>query len=143
MQLFTKITLSLVVAGFVAGLYVYFFVYNKPHPDIEKASPDFVVDAQSLFDEFTNTPEIASGRYNGKVLEVEGVLSLIEESDDMVILVFALSEGLFGLEGIRFVLLPNQAEKAKSKLRSDSLRVKGLCTGFTDSDVIIEQASIL
>ena len=51
--------------GLVAGLFVYFFVFNKPHKDYSRATPDFDIAAAALFEEFRTNPETASAFRNG------------------------------------------------------------------------------
>ena len=49
MKTWIKILIGLIVIGILAALYVWFFVYNKPHRDYEKADPDHIIVAEELF----------------------------------------------------------------------------------------------
>lgn len=126
----------------IGGLLMYYFVYNKPHTNYEKAKAEYSLAAAQLYDEFVQNEEAAQKKYNGKVLLVEGVLSEVEQNEAMIILVFAFQDGLFGPEGLRVTMLPTHHEKALNFKSGDTVRLKGYCTGFTGSDVILEHGSI-
>ena len=49
MKKYLKIIGLIAIAGIIAALAVYKFVYNKPHPDYVKATPLFVLTAEELF----------------------------------------------------------------------------------------------
>jgi hypothetical protein len=49
---------------------------------------------------------------------------------------------MFGDEGIRCAMLPNHAQNIASFIGSD-VRLKGYCTGFNETDVIMEKCSIV
>ncbi|HLN53870.1 MAG TPA: hypothetical protein VK212_09185 [Lentimicrobium sp.] len=128
--------------GVIAAVLIYVFVYNKPQPDYSKEKPDFMLNAESLFREFQADPAKASARYNGKVLEVTGSLSSVYKGDSLVIAVFAIDEGMFGEEGIRFAFIPEFASQVESVAPGTSISIKGYCTGFNDTDVIMEHCSL-
>ena len=50
---------------------------------------------------------------------------------------------MFGDEGIRCIMLPNQNELMKKYGTSTLITIKGYCTGYNDTDVIIEKASVV
>lgn len=135
-----KIGALLVFTVLLAAAYVWFFVYNKPHRDFEKAKPDIVESAQQCYRNFQKNPNAPE---SGKVLEIYGLASGIEHSDSLVIVVFAFQKGMFGDEGIRCTLLPAYNEKASSLSLNDTLRMKGFCSGYNGTDVILENCSIL
>jgi hypothetical protein len=71
------------------------------------------------------------------------IFSAWETSDELVILVFAFGDGMFGPEGVRCTMLPEFNEKAKSLNEGDFIKLKGLCTGYTGVDVIMDKCSIV
>lgn len=143
MKKFLKIILILAAVGIVAAILVYKFYINKPHADIEKAKPEFVLSAQDLYNEFKNDLAATSTKYNGKVLELTGNLTKIEKPDTLVLMVFVFNEGMFGDEGVRCTMLPNHNEKALALLPGALVKVKGYCAGFNDPDVILEKCSVV
>ncbi|MDT8392715.1 MAG: hypothetical protein RQ761_02650 [Bacteroidales bacterium] len=134
---------SLAVIGILAALYVWFFVYNKSHRDYEKADPDHVLAAEELYDQYKQNKSLADSLYTGMVLQIDGNLSKIESADTLLIVVFAFEQGMFGEEGVRCVLLQNQHEKISTYSDNDPITLKGYCTGYNDTDVIIEKVSVI
>ncbi len=142
MKTWITIGIGLVIMGIIAAFVVYKFVYNKPHPDYETKDADFKIEAQQLFSEFKSNENAASLKYGGKVIEITGKPSSIEEADSMLIVVFAFEEGMFGSEGIRVTMLAKFNDQVKG-LPLDNMTLKGFCTGFNDTDIIFEKGSIV
>ncbi len=143
MKTWIKILIALFLLGILAGIAGYFIVYNKPHRDIAKAKPDFIITAAELYDAFASNPSEASAMYNGRVLQISGRIDEKEVVDDMVILVFIFDDGMFGPEGVRCTMLPAASARAMNIMVGDYITVKGLCTGFTGVDVILDKCSVI
>ncbi len=133
----------LFVIGVAAAFIVYKYVINKPHPDYVEAKIDMVVRAKRLWTDFTANAEVANQRYTGKVLEIEGIIMRAEMADTLCIVVFAYKAGDFGDEGVRVTMLPQYIQQAKQINPFKTVKLKGLCTGFNGTDVIIEKGSIV
>ena len=143
MKLWIKILMGLALAGLSAAFLIYHFIINKPQPDFEKIKPDYSLDAGTFYKEFKTSKQNAQKLYNGKVIVITGKLSRVESSDSLTIAVFVFNQGMFGDEGIRCTILKKFIPDAK-KLKPDGItRIKGYCTGFNDSDVILEHCSIV
>lgn len=134
--------LALVAVVVLAIAYFIIFVYFKPHVDYLKAEPEIEISGEQLFNAFATDNIGALRKYNGKVLLVNGVVDTLEyPADDLQIAVMIFREDEFwGNEGIRFSLLKGQAERV---VVGREISLKGLCTGYTGSDVIIEHASVV
>lgn len=143
MKKWMKIIGALAVIGILAALYVWFYVYNKPHRDYEAASPDHILEANALFEAYRQDKSLADSIYTGMVVQINGEMSKIETADTLVIAVFAFEQGMFGDEGIRCIMLPNQNESMKNYGANTPITIKGYCTGYNDTDVIIEKASVV
>jgi hypothetical protein len=141
MKKLLKIIGVLAVLGILAAAYVWFFIYNKPHEDYEKADPDFVMSAEACYKHFVTAKE-GDEMYTGKVLEINGIPSHVEDRDSLVILAFVFNEGMFGEEGIRCTMLPKYQEQTLALDLSRGLHIKGFCSGYNDTDVILEYCSI-
>ncbi len=142
MKTLMKVVLVLVVLGIVGVGLGYKFVYNKPHTNYEKATADFSLAGMELFSQFKSSTQQASERYTGKVLEITGKLNSVETPDSLTIAVFTLDEGMFGDEGIRCAMLPNHARQITQYIGAD-VKLKGYCTGYNETDVIMEKCSII
>jgi len=141
MNKYLKLFLILFALGIIAFALVFMFVYNKPHKNFEKAKPEYVLDAKTLFDEFKAQKEASSEKYNGKVLKISGEIKAVEVSDTSAIIVFAFAEGMFGDEGVRCSMLPKFIMQAKSLEAGTKVTLKGFCSGYNDTDVIMESCS--
>jgi hypothetical protein len=138
-----KATIALFLVGLISAALVYRFVINKPHQDFEKARPAFIVSAADLFNSFRSGREEAEKKYNGQIVMLNGQLDKIETSDSLVTGVFIFSQGMFGEEGIRCTMLPNHSSNLKAITEGSEIRLKGYLTGYNDTDVILEQCSII
>ena len=135
--------IALFAIGLVSAGLVYRFVINKPQPDFEKAKPAFIVSATDLFDSFRSEREKAEQKYNGQVVLLSGKIDKIEISEDLVTGVFVFDQGIFGDEGIRCTMLPNHSSNLKSIREGSEVQLKGFLTGYNDTDVILEQCSVI
>jgi hypothetical protein len=133
----------LFVLGVVAAFLVIKYVINKPHPNYAVVKPDMEVRAKRLWTDFSSNQEIANKRFTGKVLQFEGQITRVEMNDTLCIVVFAYKAGDFGDEGIRVTMLPQYIEASRHIDPFKSVKLKGLCTGFNGTDVIIEKGSIV
>lgn len=143
MKRWMKILGLLIAIGILAAVYVWFFVYNKPHRDFEQARPDHTLAADELFYQYYNHKSRADSLYTGMVLQITGVPHSVEVKDSVVIAVFAFESGIFGEEGIRCTMLPQHRERMKNHEAGTRLSLKGYCTGYNDADVILEKCSIV
>lgn len=142
MKKWIKVLIALVIVGAVAAGLVYQFVYNKPHPDYEMEPAVYSLQAEKLFEAFKNNTQKASEKYNGKVIEVTGEIDTLEQNNGLVTSVFAFSEGMFGTEGVRVTMLDKYNYELKNHPRAEEITLKGFCSGYNGTDVIIEKGSI-
>ena len=143
MKTWLKIILGLFFIGIAAAFLIYHFVINKPHPDFEKIKPEYSVNAGTFFNEFKTSKSNASKLYNGKVIEISGNLTRVESADTLTIAVFVFNQGMFGDEGIRCMMMKKFSEDAKKLKPDGTVRIKGYCTGFNETDVILEHCSLV
>jgi hypothetical protein len=142
------VLVSLIILGIIvfAGYKAYRFykdVYNKPHPDYVKEKADLSIAAKRLWTDYSMNKDIADPKYTGKVLEVNGSIMRVETVDNLVIVVFAFRRGDFGDEGIRVTMLPEYHQAAKGINPFKNVKIKGLCTGYNGTDVIMENGSVV
>jgi len=142
MKFLIKLFLGLTLLGIISVLLGYFFIYNKPQPNYEKADAEYKMPARDLFREFVQNKAQADSLYTGKIVLIDGQLSRIEQVDSLVLAVFVFGSGMFGEEGVRCTMLPNFKERLILYDTTASIRVKGFCTGY-NNDVILEHCSIV
>lgn len=133
----------LLVVAIAAAILIYIFVYNKPHKDYATATPDYKMSAIELYNEFKMNQEAASSKYNGKVVQVSGPLHSVENADSLMIAVFSFEQGMFGDLGIRCAIIPSHSKEVMAITPGTNVAIKGLCTGYNDSDVIMEHCSLV
>jgi hypothetical protein len=143
MKIWIRIILGLAAAGIVALFLIYYFYYNKPHPDFEKTEAAYTLPASEIFAAFTTNRADAEAKYNGKVIALSGKLSKTETTDSLVIAVFVFSQGMFGDEGVRCTMLPSAQARAAGLQPGTDVVIKGFCAGFSESDVILEKCSFV
>lgn len=143
MKKWMKIIGVLGIIGILALAYVWFFVYNKPHRDYENADPDQIVAAEQMFNQFRTNKAAADSLYTGSVVQISGPIKKVETNDSVVVAIFIFDQGMFGDEGIRCWMLPNQFVGLNEYKVNSIITLKGYCTGYNDTDIIIEKCSIV
>lgn len=137
------IALVLLILAGATAFVVYKYVYNKPHPDYVKEKAELSINAKRLWTDYAMNKDIADPKYTGKVIEIDGSIMRVETVDNLVIVVFAFRKGDFGDEGIRVSMLPAYHQAAKGINPFKNVKIKGYCTGYNGTDVIMEDGSIV
>ena len=143
MNKYVKIFLVLAAVGIIAALYVWFYVYNKPHRDYAAATPDIHVAAETMFYDFRQDKAMGDSLYTGLVVQVSGTLSKTENLESTAVAIFVFEEGIFGDEGVRCILIPGQHTGLEQYSPGDNIVIKGYCTGYNETDVIVEKATVV
>ncbi|MBL6964698.1 MAG: hypothetical protein ISR55_12820 [Bacteroidetes bacterium] len=143
MNKWIKIILALFLIGVIAALLVYKFVYNKPHPDYETEAAVYSLEVEDLYHEYKNNKKSSDEKYLGQIIELSGVISTLEENNGLHVVVFVFEEGMFGAEGIRCTFLENQKDATSLLKIDDEIKLKGYCTGYNDTDIILEKCSFV
>ncbi|MEJ8816901.1 OB-fold protein [Lacibacter sp. H407] len=107
------------------------FIYtkwNKAPESIENAEA-VRINAADLFREFSENEQQATQTYNGKVLEITGIVSSIAMNQEgKTIVQLQTNDPLFGINCTM--------EKESSIKEGQNVIIKGVCSGFT-TDVIL------
>lgn len=86
-----KIVSILLVLALFAGA-AYWYVFHKPHRDIENEAASIQVTADQLHQDFIANPEAARVKYVDQIVEVSGSLQEILETEGGII----LDPGIYG-----------------------------------------------
>ena len=143
MKTWLKILIILAVIGLITAFLLWKFLINKPHTDYSKAKAEVEVLAPELFNQFTANKVNADQNYTGKVIQLKGNISKIEQNDTSAIVIFVFRQGEFGDEGIRCILLTEEKAKISGMKPNQELTLKGYCTGYNDADVIVEKCVLI
>lgn len=107
----------------IASIYGY-FTYNKKHEDALKLSPDFKFSAVDLFEQYAEDEVRANERYLGKLLEVEGSVSGIEEDETSLKIYLFTGDELSSIQ-CEFEQNPNIVNLEIGRF----VTVRGFCSG--------------
>ena len=126
--------LVLVIALAVVG----YKIYNKPHVDVASEKADITITATNLFADFSNDEEKANATYLDKIVEVKGVVGKIANEEEKVVINLNTGDD-FG--SVLCHLSDSSTEKVKDIKEGESIKVKGICTGFL-MDVVLVKCEI-
>ena len=144
MKNWLKILIALVIIGIVAAALVYKFYINKPHADIEKATPVYAISAAELWEQYNTDLGVSDSLYTGQVIEITGNLSRTDQADTLVFAVFVMeADSMFGDKSIRCEMLSKFNEEARSIGAGTEVRFKGYCNGFDQTDIKFSKCSII
>lgn len=143
MKTWIKVVSAILITGLVIVCLLVYFMFNKPQPDYEKVKAVYTLPAIELYKAYKTDKKDAGERYGGKVIEVTGQLSKLEVADSVTTCVFVFNQGTFGDEGVRCSMLPRFRAEAGKLIQGTEVKLKGYCTGFNDTDVILEKSSIV
>lgn len=124
------IILALILIAIIGSGIVYDYTFNSEHRDIANEDATISLSAKELFSHFQNDETLATSNYLDKVIEIEGIITSIE--NDGVVLSGQI-QVLFNTE-----LMP--------KLENETaLTIKGRCVGYDEllEMVKIDQATII
>lgn len=133
-----KIIIAILILG-IAGAFVAYKMYNKPHVNVVEVSADIKISADQILNDFTLDETTANKKYLDKIIKVTGVVSSIK---------FEKEKGIISLQttddfGSVLAYLSDEATKEISLLKEgQSINLKGICTGYL-MDVILVKCEII
>ena len=137
--MFKKVILPLLIIALVAAgaVYYYVFVYSvQNHRNINDEQAISII-ADSLAQQFTNDEAVANTNYLNKVIDLKGVV--IDTASNQLGKPTLTIGNVNNMSNV-FITL-SERPLAPIKL-NDTVRVKGICSGFL-SDVVINDATIV
>lgn len=133
-----KKTVSVILI-FVVFSFVAYKFYNKPHVDVKKTSPNFKINAEKLFSEFSLNETNANEKYLDKIIEVEGeILDIILEDDKGVVSLKTRDD----FASVMCYLSENSSKSIQKLSVGNIITLKGICTGYL-MDVVLVKSEIL
>lgn len=76
------------------------------------------------------------------MVAASGTLFTLDESNGLIVAVFALEKGLFGHEGIRIKMLPQHGEKPRQIAIGSIVTITGCVTGNNKTHMILEHGFV-
>lgn len=124
-RVYILVVLTLLISSAVI---LFYYKWNEPHQTIADVA-GIKIDAADLFREFSETERQATEKYNGKVLEINGVISAVSTNQEgKTIVQLQTNDLMFGINCTM--------EKNANFKEGETVTLKGICSGFT-TDVII------
>ncbi len=144
MKKLLKIGLILAVIGLVAAALVWKFYVNKPHDDIEKATPAYSMATEEIWSKYNTDRKIADSLYNDQVIEITGNLSRIDKNDSLVSVIFVMAaDSMFGDKTIACQLYKKHNDEAGALAVGTKVKIKGVCIGYDETDIKFNKCSIV
>jgi hypothetical protein len=109
----------------------FFYAYNEYHrkpADLSSVKPAAVTNAASLVALYENDEQKADGMYLGKVIDITGVISEINNQQDTLVNIMLGKNN--NLHRVSCLLNGKYMAKVKNLKRGDSITIRGLCTGY-------------
>lgn len=117
-----KIMMTVLLLVTVAAVIAY-KEYNRKPTDLATLSPDVKIGADSLLAAYAENEEAANRKYLGKVIEVTGIVSDGSTKKNILL-------GLIPDSKVSCLLDSTNALKSHTVKAGDTLRLRGVCTGF-------------
>lgn len=134
-----KKVLTIGLALLIIGLGVGYFMWNKPHENIEKAKADIAMSAAELFDAFEKDENAANGQFLDKVVSVTGTIRSVELDQEVKKVVLDSNDEMFG------IICELDALSTPKRLDfkvGEQVNFKGKCTGMLMDVVIVRCVEI-
>lgn len=126
-----KIAIYLFLFGLLTGIGIVIYVFNKPHRNIAKEKPAFVLTANVLIGEFEQDEQQAYQKYGDKTILVKGVIADVASTDSSLSISLQSSMNgvscTFNLENLKKFAPEFSTSEI---LIGDSIAVKGKCDGY-------------
>ena len=129
-------TKFIIAALFIATLVFSFgvYMYFKPAEKVVLTEASYEVDAESIFQEFSDNESEANKKYLNKVITVEGKVSEMLTIDSAGLNVTLSTDNpMFGVS----CQLPMETDQTSLRI-GDDVRIKGLCTGKLMDVVLVK-----
>ena len=131
MKKYLKYILLLAVLGGVFG----FYMYNKPHKNMNSARADLKLSAIQLFADFESDEVQANTKYLDKVMEVEGIVKEITQDENgMTTVTLEAGSEMFGV----ICQMDNLSKHKRTNFKEgEQVKFKGICTGVLMDVVLV------
>jgi len=121
-----KTLLYLSAIALLAGVGIAYYLFNKPQRTANDEKPFAILTTDQLYQEFVENDTMAYKKYQGKVLQVSGVIGKTDVDASGYRVVNLITEN-----GDVNVVITLMKDAVVSSHVGDSLTVKGICNGST------------
>jgi hypothetical protein len=138
MKAWIKYTIGFIVIVVIAGAGFAWWVYHKPHRNINDEIA-VKTETHALLDAFKRNEKTASSQYTDKVLELSGIVKDASKNEAGNWVVNIENDTHTGSITVAFSALQDQLQPF------DSIAYKGICAGYfpEDNNIVINEALLL
>ena len=131
MKKYLKYIFLLAVLGGAFGYYM----YNKPHQNMIKATADLQLTSNQLFTDYESDESTANGKYLDKIMEVSGkVKEVTTDENGMTSLTLESGNEMFGV----ICQMDNLTKHKRTEFKEgENVKLKGICTGVLMDVVLV------
>ena len=122
-----KRILYLILAIALAGGAIGYYLWNKPHTNMQSVKTDLAIDAAALFNEYNADETAANAKYLDKVIAVSGKVKETSKAEDGTIKVSLDTGSDFG---VLCELDPLSKHPRTDFTDGETVTFKGNCTGL-------------
>lgn len=137
---FMRWGIIVVLAGLLIGGGIAYYMYNKPHRDIQAASVDYELDAATLVGEYLEDAQAANEKYlsegNARVLAVSGTVFSMHTDMNNQKVVLLKEEGMKA--GVSCTFMESTNANAEKLKKGDEVTIKGVIRSGADYDEDLE-----
>lgn len=137
-----KIIYSVVLLLVLAVIGIVYFIFNKPHRDVDSEKPSIQISAADLFANYSEKEKVSDSLYLNKVIEVNGKIGEITQDQKGERMLVLEGDGMFGVVCSMDELDRGNKKKVEALKVGDKVTLKGICNGF-DSDVKLNKCVLL
>jgi hypothetical protein len=121
-----KILYFLLGVAITGGLYGY-YLWNKPHEDVQASKPAAVVEAAQLLNDFVADENAANAKYLGQTVQVSGTVKESSEEEGLIKVMLDAGNENFGI----YCTLDSAGPHPRKTFSSgEKLTLKGKCDGI-------------
>lgn len=131
------LALILVLCG--VGLYIGYYLYNKPMDKVEGLKSDFSISAKDLYNEFDANEDAATAKYLNKVIEVTGTIDTISKGETGNVIISLNTDG--GMGSVSCELDKGSNSDISKFQKGATTVVKGVCAGKL-MDVVLNRCAV-
>ena len=121
-----KLIFILMVVLLAIFIYIWFFMYNKPHIDVQSKKPDVVISAETLIKDFSENPQKKHQELLNKIIAVEAPLITIINKDSFQIAQVKIENFPYVIEASLFHDMPDDNFR--------NATVKGIYVGYMEAE---------
>lgn len=133
-----KIIISILLLVLL-GVFIAYKMYNKPHINVANEQADITLTANTILTDFTTDENAANTKYLEKIIQVSGVVSNVKTENNKAIITLQTSNDF---ASILCHLSEESSKKVQSIKIGETIKLKGICTGFL-MDVVLIKCEII